>query len=95
MFKEEESVQNHVKVMTEIFEALFVIGDPVSERDCVVHLLTSLPESFNMLVTALEANPEVSKMENVTGCLLHEEWKMIRQEADKGDWSKAMTAHNS
>ena len=36
-----------------------MIGDPVSEEDCVVHLLASLPGSFNMLVTALEANPEV------------------------------------
>ena len=36
--KEGESVQNHVKVMTEIFEALAVIGDPVSEEDRVVHI---------------------------------------------------------
>lgn len=64
--KEGESVQNHVRAMTEIFEALAVIGDPVSEEDCVVHLLASLPESFNMLVTTLEANPEVPKMENGT-----------------------------
>ena len=93
--KEGESVQNHVKVMTEIFEALAVIGDPVSEEDRVVHLLASLPESFNMLVTALEANPEVPKMENVTERLLHEERKMIGREADEGEQSKAMTAHNS
>ena len=92
--KEGESVQNHVKVMTEIFEALAVIGDPVSEEDRVAHLLASLPESFNTLVTALEANPEVPKMENVTECLLHEERKMIGREADEGEQSKAMTAHN-
>ena len=59
--------------MTETFEALAVIGDPVSEEDCVVHLLASLPESFNMLVTALEASSEVPKMETVTERLLHEE----------------------
>ena len=75
--KEGESVQNHAKVITEIFEALTVIGDPVSEEDLVVHLLASFPESFNMLVTALEPNPEVAKMEIVTDHLLHEEWKMI------------------
>ena len=48
------------------FEALAVIGNPVTEEDRVVHLLASLPDSFNILVTALEANPEVPKMENVT-----------------------------
>ena len=47
--------------MIEIFDALSVIGDSMSEEDRVVHLLASLPDSFNMLVTALEANPEVPK----------------------------------
>ena len=63
--------------MTEIFEALAVIGDLVSYEDHVVHLLASLPKSFNTLVTVLEANPEVPKLENVTEYLLHEERKMI------------------
>ena len=42
--------------MTEVFEELAVIGDPVKEEDQVVHLLAILPESYSMLVTALEAN---------------------------------------
>ena len=37
-------VQEHVKAMTEIFEPLSVIGDPVSDEDRVVYLLASLPE---------------------------------------------------
>ena len=53
------SVNLVMKSMTEISEALSVIGDPVSEEDCVVHLLASLPDSFNTLVTALEANADV------------------------------------
>ena len=40
-----------------------------------MHLLASLPESFNVLVTALEANPDVLKLEVVTERLLHEERK--------------------
>ena len=63
--KEGESVQQHIKAMTEIFDGLSIIGDPVKEEDRVVHLLASLPESFNMLVTALEANTEVPKMDIV------------------------------
>ena len=93
--KEGESVQSHVKVIIEIFEALAVIGDPVSEEDRVVHLLASLPESFNMLVTALEANPEVPKMESVTERLLHEERKMKDRKENEGGHTKAMMAHNS
>ena len=40
--------------MTEIFDGLSVIGDPISDEDRVVHLLASLPESYNVLVTALK-----------------------------------------
>ena len=42
--------------MIEIFDALAAAGDPVKEEDRVVHLLASLPDPYNMLVTALEAN---------------------------------------
>ena len=85
-----ESVQQHIKVMTEIFESLAVIGDAVAEEDRVVHLLASLPESFKMLVTALEASPEVPKTETVTERLLHEERKT--REEPRQTKLKAMTA---
>ena len=101
--KEGESVQRHVKRMTEIFEELSVIDDPISEEDKVVHLLASLPDSFNMLVTALEANSEsVPKMEIVTERLLHEEQKQkgkVTEDVDtkalalKGKPKKHLTCH--
>ena len=74
--KDGDSVQDHVRAMTEIFDGLSVAGDAVSEEDRVVHLLAGLPDSYNMLVTALEANAEVPKMEVVTERLLHEERKL-------------------
>ena len=74
-------MQEHVKAMTEIFEGLSVIGDPISEEDRVVHLLASLPDSYSMLVTAFEANMEVPKFEVVTERLLHEERK-LKERAD-------------
>ena len=90
--KDGESVQKHIKAMTELFEALAVIDAPVSEEDKVVHLLASLPDSFGMLVTALEANSEVvPKMENVTERLLHEEQKLKEKESEN-DGRKALTA---
>ena len=74
--KDGESIQKHIKEMTEIFDGLALIYDHITEEDRVVHLLASLPETYDILVTALEANVEVTKMETVTERLLHEERKI-------------------
>ena len=71
-----QSVQDHVKTMTEIFNELAVIGDAIEENDRVVYLLASLPESYDVLVTALEANEAVLKMETVIERLIYEEHKL-------------------
>ena len=81
--------------MMEIFDELSVIGDTISEEDHVVYLLASLPESFSVLVTALEANPEVPKMELVTERLLHEERKAQERMSGTGEsHDGAMIAKN-
>ena len=54
------SMQDHIKSMTEVCDELSAIGDPVNEEDRVVYLLASLPESYNVLVTALEARALVA-----------------------------------
>ena len=89
--KNGDCVHDHIKAMTEVFDALSVVGDPVSEEDRVVHLLASLPDSYNMLVTALETNAEVPKMELVTERLLHEERKMKDRKSTDSSYEKAMT----
>ena len=71
-----QKVQDHMKSITEIFDGLAVLGDDISNEDRVVYLLASLPESYDMLVTALEANATVPEMESVIERLLHEERKM-------------------
>ena len=48
-----------------------------------MHLLASLPDSYSVLVTALEAHAEVPSMETVTETLLHEERKLSEHENDK------------
>ena len=73
--KDGDSVQDHIKTMIELFNELAIIGDVKGEEDCVVYLLASLPDSFSKLVTALEANEEVPKMEVVTEWILHAERK--------------------
>ena len=82
------SVSEHIKELTEIFNSLSVLGDTVTDEDRVVHLLASLPESYSVLVTALEANAEVPSMETVTERLLHEERKTL----ERNEEVQAMTA---
>ena len=84
-------MQKHVKMLTEIFDELSIIGDPLDEENQVVHLLASLPESYDMLVTALEASPEVPKLEIVTEKLLDEETKKRDKESSTTE-VKAMTS---
>ena len=91
--KEGESVHKHIRVMTETFNALSAIGDVLTDEDRVVYLLASLPESYNMLVTALEACPEVPEMEMVTERLLHEERKLTGGDfSPESEGEKVMTA---
>ena len=86
--KESQSVQQHIKEMTEVFEELSIVGDPIKEENRVVHFLASLPPSFDVLVTALEASEDVPKMEMVTERLLREEIKLKEKGACGG------TAHD-
>ena len=85
-------MQGHIKAMTEVFDALAFVGDPVSEEDRVVHLLASLPDSFDTLVTALETNETVPKMETVTERLLHEERKLKDKREKEGGRTKALAS---
>ena len=90
--KDGDSVHKHIKSMTEIFNELSVIGVDMTEEDRVVHLLASLPESYNTLVTALEASSEVPKMDVVTEKLLYEEGKR-KDRVKKSE--EALPAHHS
>ena len=70
------SVQDHIRQMTELFRSLAEMDSPLTEEDKVVYLIASLPDSFGVLVTALEASPNVPTMDVVTECLLHQEQKI-------------------
>ena len=73
--REGDSVQEHIRKLMEILDELAVIGSPVEEEDRVVDLLASLPESYGVLVTALDASSEEPKTEVVMEQLLHKERK--------------------
>ena len=46
----------YLKSMKELTDKLLAIGALISEEDQVVTLLGNLPQSYSMLVTALEAH---------------------------------------
>ena len=74
--QERDSLQDHIKRITELFDELTFVGDNISDEDRVVHLLASLPDSYDVLVTALESNSTLPAMEVVVERLLHEERKL-------------------
>ena len=91
------SVQQHIKSMSEICDELSAIGETVSEEDRVVYLLASLPESYSVLVTALEANANVPSLAVVRERLLHEESKVknnpSQEEALAVNFKKKLRCH--
>ena len=88
-------MKDHVKNMTEIFRELAVVAEPVSEEDQVVHLLASLPDSYDVLVTAMESGAEtVPPLETVTEKLLREEQK-LREREGADDGRKILVSQNN
>ncbi|KAF2353175.1 hypothetical protein FHG87_016065 [Trinorchestia longiramus] len=68
-----QNLQDHLKVFVELFEKLAIIGDAMGEEKRVIILLSSLPDRFSTLVTALEPNEKIPAWEVVTGRILNEE----------------------
>ena len=62
-------------------------------RIVLFYLLECLPDTYNMLVMALEANQDVPQMDVVTERLLHEECKLNDQGSSSGT-NKAIAAHH-
>lgn len=76
-----ESVQEHLKQLTELMDELAIIDTPVKAEDRVMYLLESLPESMSVLVTALEASEDIPIWAVVVEKLLHEEIKIKARSA--------------
>ena len=86
------SMREYIKKMTEIFGELAVVAEPISDEDKVVYLLAGLPESYDVLVTALESGSDtVPALEGVTERLLREEQKLKDRE-EANDSKKLLVA---
>lgn len=69
--KEGENLQEHIVKFDKIIRELKSAGAKIEEEDVVCHLLLTLPESFESVVTALETiKAEDLKIEFVKGRLL-------------------------
>ena len=91
-----DSAQHHIKVMTKLLDALLdallIAGETISEEDRVVYLLASLPETYNVLVMALEAHADVPKLEVVTKCILHQERKLNNRSGARSNGKGTLTS---
>lgn len=81
----EGSVQNHIRIMTEMFDEFSVIGEAVGNDDRVMYLLSSLPESYDVLVTSLESNETVPDIDSVIEKLLQMENKFQERNPPKAE----------
>lgn len=75
VMKEGTPISNHLKYMKDLTGKLSAIGAAISEEDQVVTLLGSLPDSYDTLVTALEARVDDLTLEFVHQSLINEEQK--------------------
>ena len=80
--------------MTEIFNELSIVRDSITDEDRVVYLLASLPESFDMLVTAFEASNAVPTMETAIERLQHKEKKRSERGKVGAGNEEAITVHH-
>ena len=75
VMREGELISNHIKHMKELTDKLAAIKAPISEEDQVVTLLGSLPDSFENVVTALEARVDDLTLNFVHQTLINAEQK--------------------
>ena len=71
------SMLEHVNYIRTLSENQQAVGDPIAEKDLVIILISSLPDSYNYLITALETiAEELLTWEYVRDRLVHENQKM-------------------
>lgn len=75
-----DNLQSHLKILTEIFDSLSIVGSPMDEADKVITMLASVSDKYSMVVTALESHDNVPSWESASTKLLHEESKMAKKD---------------
>uniref|UniRef100_A0AAV1T0R4 Retrovirus-related Pol polyprotein from transposon TNT 1-94-like beta-barrel domain-containing protein n=1 Tax=Peronospora matthiolae TaxID=2874970 RepID=A0AAV1T0R4_9STRA len=79
MMREGDDKLEHINKLKTLAEQLDAVGAPVSEDDLVITLLSSLSESYQFLITALESRSDSLTWDLVTSRLMHEDLKRKEQ----------------
>ena len=66
-------IRDHIRTVTELFDNLTAVDDPLKDKDRVMILMSSLPPRFDILITALQSSKEVPKWEELLEQLVAEE----------------------
>lgn len=82
--QENGNMTEHINNMLEIVEKLNSIGENIPEKHIAALLLVSIPESYNNLITALEARDEENITVDLVKAKLTDEYnRRIEQRADR------------
>lgn len=88
---ESGNLSSHLVEASELVHRLARMGEALKEHLVVAILLSSLPESYNPLVTALEGRPEEDlKLDYVKGKLL-DEWRRKSEKREQKEENVLMT----
>ena len=71
-----ENLSSHLKEITEVFQELALLDATINDEDKVIILLSSLPEPFDVTVTALEAQTIIPNWNTVADTLRRESEKL-------------------
>lgn len=84
------SMSEHLVQASELVHRLASMGEPLKEHLVVAILLSSLPEKYNTLVTALEGRPEEDLMLDYVKGKLLDEWRRSNEDRMQKTSEKAM-----
>lgn len=80
----------HIATMQELVDKLTALGDEIKDHLIVAILLSSLPDSYSTLITALESRPEEELTLNMVKGKLIDEHKRRQGVPDPAESSSAL-----
>lgn len=76
---EGDDIEEHINSMSNLIDQLSALGEILAEQLTVALLLSSLPESYSTLITALETRPEKDLTQELVKNKLIEEYKRRKE----------------
>lgn len=86
--QDNQSMEKHINDLENLTEQLSALGESIAENLLIAFLLSSLPESYNTLITALETRPE----QDLTLSLVKN--KLIEEFQRRGNFNEGKSIEN-